>query len=309
MRIIFMGTPDFAVPTLQALIDSKHQVVSVVTQPDRPKGRGNHVQMSPVKKVALDHGIPVLQPERIRRPEIFPELAGLEPDVIVVAAFGQLIPKSILELPRYGCLNVHASLLPDYRGASPIQWAILNGDSKTGVTIMQMNEGLDTGDILLQQELPLTGQETGGSLFDTLSSLGGPLVLRALEGLEQGQITPIPQEEERATHVSMLTKAMGQIDWNQEAAAIERLIRGLNPWPTAYTGFQGKILKLWKASVVPTACDVPCGTVISTGKDGFVVQTGRDGLLVTEVQLEGKKRMDAGAFLRGVSMTKGMLLS
>ena len=235
MRVIFMGTPDFAVPTLQSLIDSEHEVAAVVTQPDRPKGRGNHLQMPPVKELALKHEIPVLQPERIRRPEVLPLLEAFRPDVIVVAAFGQIIPASILKLPRFGCLNVHASLLPAYRGASPIQWAILNGDEKTGITIMQMNEGLDTGDILLQQERVLTGEETGGSLFEDLSALGGPMILKALKGLEEGTLHPVPQDEEQASHVSMLTKAMGHIDWTKEAVVLERWIRGLNPWPANFS--------------------------------------------------------------------------
>lgn len=308
MRVVFMGTPDFAVPTLNTLIASRHEVAAVVTQPDRPKGRGKHLTMPPVKETALAHGIPVLQPERIRHPEVYEQLKDLKPDVIIVAAFGQIIPGNILTLPRYGCLNVHASLLPKYRGASPIQWAILNGDDKTGITIMQMQEGLDTGDILLQQEVALTGKETGGSLFDTLSGLGGPLVLQALSGLEAQTLTPVAQDEEQATHVRMLTKAMGQIDWKQPAATIERLIRGLDPWPAAYTTFGGKTLKLWKAGVVPSEETAPCGTVLAIQKDGFVVQTGKNALLVLEVQLEGKKRMEAAAFLRGVHLDAGILL-
>ena len=308
MRVIFMGTPDFAVPVLETLIHSTHDVAAVVTQPDRPKGRGNHLTMPPVKETALAANLPVLQPEKVRTPEFFDVLASYRPDAIVVAAFGQIIPKRILSLPRYGCLNVHASLLPKYRGASPIQWAILNGDEKTGITIMQMDEGLDTGDILLQKEVILDGTETGGSLFDTLSSLGGPMILQALSGLENHTITPVPQCESEATHVRMLTKSMGSIDWSADACAIERLVRGLSPWPAAYTTFGTKTLKLWKSSVVPSVCDAAPGTVIAIQKDHFLVQTGNGALAVTELQLEGKKRMDAASFLRGVHLETGMML-
>lgn len=305
MRLVFMGTPDFAVPALQTLAASRHEVVGVVTQPDKPKGRGKHLQAPPVKEAALELNIPVYQPEKVREESFVEELAQLKPDAIIVAAFGQLIPKTILDLPKYGCLNIHASLLPKYRGASPIQWAILNGDEKTGVTIMRMEEGLDTGAIYLQKEYPLDGTETGGSLFDTLSELGGPLMLEALDRLEAGTLKAVPQEEEKACYVRMLKKELGRIDWSADGRQIERYIRGLNPWPAAYTSWSGKTLKLWKAEWIAENTDQTAGTVTGTTKTGFFVQTGNGQLLVTELQLEGKKRMDAAAFLRGVTLQAG----
>ena len=305
MRLVFMGTPDFAVPALQTLAASRHEVVGVVTQPDKPKGRGKHLQAPPVKEAALELNIPVYQPEKVREESFVEELAQLNPDAIIVAAFGQLIPKTILDMPKYGCLNIHASLLPKYRGASPIQWAILNGDEKTGVTIMRMEEGLDTGAIYLQKEYPLYGTETGGSLFDTLAELGGPLMLEALDRLEAGTLEAVPQEEEKACYVRMLKKEFGRIDWSEDGRQIERYIRGLNPWPAAYTSWSGKTLKLWKAEWIAEDTDQTAGTVTGTTKAGFFVQTGNGQLFVTELQLEGKKRMDAAAFLRGVTLQAG----
>ena len=231
MRVVFMGTPDFAVPTLAALLESRHEVVGVVTQPDRPKGRSGKLQPSPVKEKALEADVPVLQPEKVKDPAFLPELEKLVPDVIVVVAFGQILPESILNLPKYGCMNVHASLLPKLRGAAPIQWSVIDGDKESGVTIMQMDKGLDTGDILLVEKYTLDPKETGGSLFDKLSGLGGPLVLQALEQAEQGTLSPVPQEHEKHTYAKMLSKALGEIDFTKDAIVIERLIRGLNPWP------------------------------------------------------------------------------
>ena len=305
MRLVFMGTPDFAVPALRTLAASRHEVVGVVTQPDKPKGRGKHLQAPPVKEAAQELGIPVYQPEKVREQSFVEQLSELRPDAIIVAAFGQLIPKTILDMPKYGCLNIHASLLPRYRGASPIQWAILNGDEKTGVTIMRMEEGLDTGAIYLQKEYPLDGTETGGSLFDALSELGGPLMLEALDKLEAGTLIAVPQDEEKACYVRMLKKELGKINWNADGRQIERYIRGLNPWPTAYTSWSGKTLKLWKAEWVKEDTECAPGTVTAIEKNGFLVQTGAGQLRVTELQLEGKKRMDAGAFLRGVTMQAG----
>ena len=249
MRVVFMGTPDFAVPTLAALLESRHEVVGVVTQPDRPKGRSGKLQPSPVKEKALEADVPVLQPEKVKDPAFLPELEKLVPDVIVVVAFGQILPESVLNLPKYGCMNVHASLLPKLRGAAPIQWSVIDGDKESGVTIMQMDKGLDTGDILLVEKYTLDPKETGGSLFDKLSGLGGPLLLQALEQAEQGTLSPVPQEHEKHTYAKMLSKALGEIDFTKDAIVIERLIRGLNPWPSAYTHLDGKMLKLWDADV------------------------------------------------------------
>lgn len=309
MKIVFMGTPDFAVPTLEALVQGGHEVLAVVTQPDKPKGRGKAVLMTPVKEKALEYQIPVYQPVRIKKDEEFFEiLKQLNPEAIVVTAFGQILPERILTLPKYGCFNVHASLLPKYRGAAPIQWAVINGDKESGVTTMQMDVGMDTGDMLEKIVVTLDPKETGGSLFDRLSTAGGELILSTLQKAEAGTLTPVKQPEEEATYAGMLTKALGQIDWTKDAAVIERLIRGLNPWPSAYTSYEGKTLKLWDADVVTEKSEAVPGTVVRVEKDSFYVQTGSDLLKINELQLEGKKRMDSAAFLRGYPMTEGTVL-
>lgn len=304
MRIVFMGTPDFAVPTLEALIGAGHELAAVVTQPDKPKGRGKAVLMTPVKEKALECGIPVYQPKRVREPEFLDVLRKLNPDVIVVVAFGQILPREILTLPPFGCVNVHASLLPKYRGAAPIQWAVIDGETVSGVTTMQMNEGLDTGDILEQEEISLDPEETGGSLFEKLASLGGKMILSTLKGLEDGSIIPRAQGEMTTPYAKMLTKAMGEIDWSMDAASIERLVRGLNPWPSAYTYVNGKTLKIWKARVEAGEAGNEPGQVRVT-KDRLLVETGNGVLSILELQLEGKKRMEAAAFLRGFSIETG----
>ena len=310
MRVVFMGTPDFAVGTLKALLQSRHQVVAVVTQPDKPKGRGKAMQFTPVKEVAVRAEIPVLQPKRVRETEVVEEIRQFHPDVIVVVAFGQLIPKAILDMPQYGCVNVHASLLPKYRGAAPIQWAVIDGEEKSGVTTMQMDEGLDTGDMLLTEEVVLDPQETGGSLFDKLSEVGAGLLLKTLDELEAGNVHPQKQPSESTTaYAAMLTKKMGEIDWTQSAVQIERLVRGLNPWPSAYTHFGQKTLKIWRAAVHPSMVQTKePGTVILMDKKHFGVQTGDGMLEILELQLEGKKRMDADAFLRGYQVEDGIKL-
>lgn len=314
MRIVFMGTPDFAVPTLEALIRGGHQVEAVVTQPDKPKGRGKAVLMTPVKEKALEYGIPVYQPSRIKKDEeIFRILVEIAPDVIVVTAFGQILPERILKLPKYGCINVHASLLPKYRGSAPIQWAVINGDRESGVTTMMMDVGLDTGDMLEKTVVALDEKETGGSLFERLSIAGGELILSTLEKAENGTLSRTRQPEEGACYAGMLDKALGKINWDMEAEAIERLIRGLNPWPSAYTSFEGKTLKLWDAQVVApgdekTAPEAVSGQIVGILKDSFLVKTGRGCLKINELQLEGKKRMDTGAFLRGYPVKEGTVL-
>ena len=312
MKVIFMGTPDFAVNTLEKIIEAGHEVMLVVTQPDKPKGRGNTMQFPPVKECAVSHGLEVFQPVKIREDASVEYLKKFAPDIIIVAAFGQILPKSILDLPKYGCINVHASLLPKYRGAAPIQWAVINGDEVSGVTTMQMDVGLDTGDILDTVEVRLDPKETGGSLFDRLSLAGGKLILSTLEKAEAGILHPVKQDEAEATHVTMLDKSMGQIDWSMDAAVIERLIRGLNPWPSAYTKFEGKTLKIWSADVEEDAAGRPSpetfGQVVRVGKDAFSVQTGKGLLTIRELQLEGKKRMDTAAFLRGYPVETGVKL-
>lgn len=312
MRILFMGTPDFAVETLETLIYSEHEVIGVVTQPDKPKGRGGKVQFSPVKEAAIEAGIPVFQPNRVRDGAFIEQLRSILPDVIVVVAFGQLLTKEILELPRYGCLNVHASLLPKLRGAAPIQWSVIDGDKESGVTIQQMDEGLDTGDILLVEKYTLDPKETGGSLFDKLAKLGGPMILKVLQMAEEGSLQPQKQDDAQHTYAKRLSKATGQMDFTKPAKELERLIRGLNPWPSAFCFLNGKMLKIWEADVIEDTVssdqDTEAGMIVDVAKDSFDVKT-KDGLLrVYEVQLEGKKRMRCDAFLRGFSLEKGQQL-
>lgn len=309
MKLVYMGTPDFAVPPLTALVEAGHEVAAVVTQPDKPKGRGKAVLMTPVKEKALSYGIPVYQPARIKKDEEFLKtLREINPDAIVVAAFGQILPKEILELPKYGCVNIHASLLPKYRGAAPIQWAVIDGEKESGITTMMMDVGLDTGDMLDRTVIPLAEDETGGSLFEKLSRAGGPLILKTLEALENGTAVRTKQPEEGATYAGMLDKSLGNIDWTQSAAKIERLIRGLNPWPSAYTGYKGKTMKLWAADVLKGTFEGVPGEIIKVEKERFLVRTGDGALAVKELQLEGKKRMDAASFLRGFSLEEGEIL-
>lgn len=306
MKVVFMGTPDFAVGTLKALIDSGHEVTCVITQPDKPKGRGKTMQFTPVKEVAVEAGIPVYQPKRIKSPEAVEEVQKMECDAMVVVAFGQIIPDSILSMAKYGCINVHGSLLPKYRGAAPIQWAVIDGEKTSGVTTMQMDTGLDTGDMLLTKEVELDEKETGGSLFDKLSEAGAQLLIKTLDELEAGTIVPKKQPEVSPTpYAAMLTKEMGKIDWSKDAVSIERLIRGLNPWPSAYTKLGGKTLKIWEADVCEEESGEAPGTIIGDGKAAILVQTGKGILKLTELQLEGKKRMKTDAFLRGYTVEKG----
>lgn len=313
MRILFMGTPDFAVETLNSLLGSRHEVIGVVTQPDKPKGRGGSLQPSPVKEVAVAASLPVYQPHRVQDEVFIHTVRSLWPDVIVVVAFGQILPIEILEAPMYGCLNVHASLLPKLRGAAPVQWSVIQGDTESGVTIMQMDEGVDTGDILSVKKIPLEPKETGGSLFEKLSKLGGPLILDVLEQLEAGTVTRTPQNNAEHTYAKILSKLTGYIDFSKSAVEIERLIRGLNPWPSAYCYLDEKLLKIWEADVVegdkyPSDGQVP-GTVVSVEKDAFVLKTGDGFLKIYSVQLEGKKRMDCASFLRGHALTEGTVLA
>ena len=308
MRIIFMGTPDFAVGTLEALVNAGHEVVLAVTQPDKPQGRKQILIAPPVKQTAEKLGIPVYQPKRVREPEALALLRNYEPELIVVAAFGQILPKELLDMPQYGCINVHASLLPKYRGAAPIQWAILNGDAVTGVTIMRMDVGLDTGDMIAKAEVAITPQDTGGSLFDRLAETGAKLCVETIPSIVDGTAVYTPQDEQAATKVGQISKKDGLIDFTRSAAAIECQIRGLNPWPSAYTSLAGKTLKIWSAQVSDRQTEAQPGTVVLVEKDRFGVQTGEGVLICTEVQLEGKKRMSAADFLRGNALTTGSRL-
>ena len=315
MKVIFMGTPDFSVGTLEALIEAGHEVVLAVTQPDKPKGRGKEMQFPPVKEAALRYGVEVYQPKRIRKDECVEKLRSYQADIMVVVAFGQILPKEILEMTPYGCVNVHASLLPKYRGAAPIQWAVIDGERESGVTTMQMDAGLDTGDMLLKTEVVLDEKETGGSLHDKLAEAGARLCVETLKGLEAHAITPEKQGESPTEYARMLDKSLGKIDWTRPAEEIERLIRGLNPWPSAYTDWTGKTMKIWEAQVInqeeAKAAQQEAakpGTVVKVEKDGFLVQTGKDLLKICALQIPGKKRMDAGAFLRGYTMEAGVEL-
>lgn len=305
MKVIFMGTPDFSVGTLAALVEAGHEVVLAVTQPDKPKGRGKEMQYTPVKEYALEKGIPVYQPEKVRRPECIEELKKYQADVCVVIAFGQILPKEILEMTLYGCINVHASLLPKYRGAAPIQWAIINGESISGVTTMQMDEGLDTGDMLEKVEVPLGEKITGGELHDLLAEAGAKLCVQTLEKLEKGKLKPEKQGETPTAYARMLDKKLGNIDWTRPAVEIERLIRGLNPWPSAYTTWNEKTMKIWDADVVDEEKTAEPGTIIEVTKQTFSVQTGEGALRINELQIPGKKKMSADAFLRGYQVKTG----
>lgn len=314
MKVIFMGTPDFSVGTLEALAEAGHEVCLAVTQPDKPKGRGKEMQFPPVKEAAMRRGIPVFQPKRVRTPESVEYLKSFQADVCVVVAFGQILTKELLDMTPFGCINVHASLLPKYRGAAPIQWAILRGEEVTGVTTMQMDEGIDTGDMLLKTEVPITPEETGESLHDKLAAAGAQLAVRTLEELEAGTLRPIKQGESPTPYAKMLDKKMGSIDWSRPAAEIERLVRGLNSWPSAYTHWNGKVMKIWKTGVKSaqsgdTTQQAAPGTILEVEKDSFSVQTGDGVLVVQEVQLPGKKHMEVQAFLRGNTVVPGTVLA
>ncbi|MDO4330008.1 MAG: methionyl-tRNA formyltransferase [Lachnospiraceae bacterium] len=308
MRIVFMGTPDFSVPALESLVSGGHQVIAAVTQPDKPKGRGKAVLMTPVKEKALELGIPVYQPVKVREESFITMLEEMKPDAIVVVAFGQILSKRILDIPKYGCINIHASLLPKYRGAAPIQWAVINGETETGITTMVMDTGIDTGDMLEKVIIPVDPDETGGSLHDKLSVAGGRLILSTLQKAEEGTLVRMPQTDEGTCYAKMLTKSLGDIDWSQSAEQIERLIRGLNPWPSAYTSLNGKTLKIWQAQVLADEYEGALGQVVKAVKGDLLVKTGKGSLRITSLQLEGKKRMDTDAFLRGYPVEAGTVL-
>ncbi|MDD6716274.1 MAG: methionyl-tRNA formyltransferase [Firmicutes bacterium] len=308
MRIVFMGTPDFAVPALRALADSRHEVTLVVTQPDKPKGRSGKLSMSAVKSCAVSTGIPVFQPARVKKTDAVERIRLEQPDVIVVAAYGQILSGELLNIPRYGCLNIHGSLLPKYRGAAPVQWAVINGEEKSGLTIMQMDKGLDTGDILLQEETVLQPEETAGSLYDRLSAMGGPLILKTLDLLEEGTLTRRPQPAEGSSYAKMLRKEDGLIDFEKPASETCRLVRGLNPWPSAYTYYEGRMLKIWRASAVASSSGAAPGTVSAVTKDEIRIACGDGELALHEIQMEGKKRMQVHDFLLGTHVREGEML-
>ena len=319
MKVIFMGTPEFAVPTLQALIE-KHQVIGVVTQPDKQRGRGKKIQFPPVKEKAVEYDLPVYQPFKAADEEFVSVLKDLNPDVIVVVAYGQILPESILNIPKHGCINVHGSLLPKYRGAAPIQWSVLDGEEKTGITTMYMEKGLDTGDMLDKAEIVLDEKETAGTLHDKLMVIGADLLLDTLKKLEDGTAVRTKQDDSQSCYAKMLTKEMGKVNFTKPAEEIERLIRGLNPWPSAYTFLNGKTLKVWRSAAKPVTEEIKGlygqegmssepGTILCTDQKGIHAACGEGVLILQEVQLEGKKRMDAGAFLCGYQIEPGTKLT
>ena len=309
LRIIFMGTPDFAATILQTLIDGPDEVVALVTQPDRAKGRGKKLSPPPTKVLAESFGIPVLQPTKIKTEEFHNGLLTYRPDLIVVAAYGRILPKPILELAPMGCINVHGSLLPLYRGAAPIQWSVLNGEKETGVTIIQMNEGMDTGDILLKAVIETEPDETSGSLYDKLAVLGSKTLLKAIRGLQDGTIVPVSQDHELATVAPMLKKDDGLVDWHKDAKILECLIRGLDPWPTAFCFLNSKRLRLFNPEVLHKESDAQPGTVLQADKRGIFVACGSNTLVIKEIQPEGKKRMSVESFLCGHPIAAGTLLT
>lgn len=308
MKIVFMGTPDFAAGALKSLIEAGHEITAVVTQPDKAKGRSQELLPPPVKVVALEHGIPVLQPVRIKRPEEVEKLKQYPADIYVVAAFGQILSQEILDIPEFGCLNIHASLLPKYRGASPIQHVIIDGEEKTGITIMQMDAGLDTGDMLYQKEIVISPKDTYASLHDKLTVLGGEAIVEALPLLEQGKLVPRKQEDALSCYAHLIDKTMGELDFTKSAEILDRLIRGLNPWPSAYTTYHGKQLKVWEAEPVKSPKAGKPGEILAVEKDAVLVAAGSGALRITSLQLSGKKRMSAHDFLLGVRMTPGEIL-
>ncbi len=303
-----MGTPDFSVPTLQELIDSEHEVVAVVTKPDKPKGRGNKVVCTPIKEVAIAHHIDVYQPKKLREEDFMKTMEEINPDVMVVIAFGQILPKRILDIPKYGCINIHASLLPKYRGAGPIQWSIINGESETGITTMYMDAGIDTGDMIHKQEIKIEDTDTGGSLHDKLSVAGAKLLMKTLEEVQDNTAPREKQDDSLSNYAPMLEKSLGNIDWEKDATQIELLVRGLNPWPSAYTYLGSKILKIWSATVIEEKLVGAPGEIVKITKEGFIIKCGQKSLLLNEIQLQGKKRMAAGAFLRGYDLEVGEML-
>ncbi len=308
MRILFMGTPDFAAGALKSIIDNGHEVVLVVTQTDKPKGRGKEVQFTPVKKVAIEHGIEVFQPVKAKDAEAVAKFKECNADVFVVAAYGQILTQEILDIPKYGCINIHASLLPKYRGAAPIQWSIIDGEKVTGVTTMMMDAGIDTGDMLDKCEVIIDDNETGGSLHDKLMEAGAKLILETLRKVEEGTLTRTKQDDSMSCYAKMLDKKLGDIDFSKSAEEIERLIRGLNPWPSAYTRVNGKNLKIISASVLDKEYEGEQGQIVEIGKNQMVVKTGKGALGIEKLQIEGKKAMDTGDFLRGNSIEEGTML-
>lgn len=308
MKIVFMGTPEFAVPCLQKIIDEGHEVVAVVTQPDKPKGRGKKLAMPPVKELALKYDIPVYQPLKAREESFVDTLKEMNPELIVVVAFGQILPKSILDIPKYGCVNVHASLLPRYRGAAPLNWVIINGEEKTGVTTMYMDEGLDTGDMILKSEIPLDDEITAGELHDKMMIDGAKVLKETIDLIEKGEAPREKQSNEDTCYSPIMNKSLGNIDWKKSAIDIHNLVRGINPWPSAYTTYEGQTMKIWKTKVIDKNSDKDPGTIISIDKEGINVSTSEGILQIKEIQMAGKKRMEVPEYIKGNNINTDIIL-
>ena len=308
MKIVFMGTPDIAVGCLQKIIDEKHEILGVVTQPDKPVGRGKKLGMPPVKELALKYDIPVYQPVKARDEEFVKVLKDLNPDLIVVVAFGQILPKSILDIPKFGCVNVHVSLLPKYRGAAPINWVIINGEEKTGVTTMYMDEGLDTGDMILTEEFALDDEITAGELHDIMKEEGAKVLKETIDLIEKGEAPRIKQNHDEFTYAPMMSKSLGQIDYSKSAKDIHNLVRGVNPWPSAYTTYDNQTMKVWKTKVLSETSDKEPGTIISVDKEGIKVSTKDNVILIKEIQMPGKKRVLVEEYIKGNSIEANKIL-
>lgn len=308
MRIVFMGTPEIALGCLQKIIDEKHEVIGVVTQPDKPQNRGKKLGMPPVKELALKYDIPVYQPLKARDEDFVNVLKELNPDVIVVVAYGQILPKSILDIPKFGCINVHVSLLPKYRGAAPINWVIINGEEKTGVTTMYMDEGLDTGDMILQKEFALDNEITAGELHDKMMVVGAETLKETLDLIEKGCAPRTKQNHDEFSYAPMMDKSLGNIDFNKSAKDIHNLVRGVNPWPSAYTTYDGKTMKVWKTKVLNEESQKAPGTILSVDKDGIKVSTLDKVILLEEIQMPGKKRVLVSEYIKGNSIDTSKIL-
>ncbi|CEN91607.1 methionyl-tRNA formyltransferase [[Clostridium] sordellii] len=308
MKIVFMGTPEFAVPCLQKIIDEGHEVLAVVTQPDKPKGRGKKLAMPPVKELALKYNIDVYQPLKAREESFVEKLKEINPELIVVVAFGQILPKSILDIPKFGCVNVHASLLPKYRGAAPLNWVIINGEEKTGVTTMYMDVGLDTGDMILKSEIPLDDEITAGELHDKMMVQGAEVLKDTIDLISKGEAPREKQNDEETCYSPIMDKSLGNIDWSKSATDIHNLIRGVNPWPSAYTTYDKQTMKIWKTKVLDKLSEKTPGTILSVDKNGIEVSTGDKVLQISEIQMSGKKRMIVSEYIKGNDISTGIVL-
>ncbi|MFR4163276.1 MAG: methionyl-tRNA formyltransferase [Paraclostridium sordellii] len=308
MKIVFMGTPEFAVPCLQKIIDEGHEVLAVVTQPDKPKGRGKKLAMPPVKELALKYNIDVYQPVKAREESFVEKLKEINPELIVVVAFGQILPKSILDIPKFGCVNVHASLLPKYRGAAPLNWVIINGEEKTGVTTMYMDVGLDTGDMILKSEIPLDDEITAGELHDKMMVQGAEVLKDTIDLISKGKAPREKQNDEETCYSPIMDKSLGNIDWSKSATDIHNLIRGVNPWPSAYTTYDKQTMKIWKTKVLDKVSEKTPGTILSVDKNGIEVSTGDKVLQISEIQMSGKKRMIVSEYIKGNDISTGIVL-